>query len=50
MSGLRYLVIGAAWAIPTEWSLSFLGRGDPDALSWGLVLDRAFDSRAIREA
>jgi peptide/nickel transport system permease protein len=47
---LLYLVFGAAWAILTESSLSFLGLGDPDALSWGLMLNQAFDSGAIREA
>jgi peptide/nickel transport system permease protein len=47
---LLYLVFGAAWAILTESSLSFLGLGDPNALSWGLMLNQAFDSGAIREA
>jgi peptide/nickel transport system permease protein len=47
---LLYVVFGAAWAILTESSLSFLGLGDPDALSWGLMLNQAFDSGAIREA
>jgi peptide/nickel transport system permease protein len=47
---LLYLVFGAAWAILTESSLSFLGLGDPDALSWGLMLNQAFDSGAIRDA
>jgi peptide/nickel transport system permease protein len=47
---LLYLVFGAAWAILTESSLSFLGLGDPDALSWGLMLNQAFDGGAIREA
>ena len=47
---LLYVVFGAAWAILTESSLSFLGLGDPDALSWGLMLNQAFDSGAIRNA
>jgi peptide/nickel transport system permease protein len=47
---LLYLVFGAGWAILTESSLSFLGLGDPDALSWGLMLNQAFDGGAIREA
>ena len=47
---LLYVVFGAAWAILTESSLSFLGLGDPDALSWGLMLNQAFDSGAIRDA
>jgi peptide/nickel transport system permease protein len=47
---LLYVVFGAAWAILTESSLSFLGLGDPDALSWGLMLNQAFDAGAIRNA
>src|SRR5262249_37525025 len=40
--GILYLIFGAAWAILTESSLSFIGLGDPNQLSWGLMLNQAF--------
>ncbi len=33
-----------AWAIITEASISFLGFGDPNVLSWGSIIFRAFAS------
>jgi len=33
-----------AWAIITEASIGFLGFGDPDVLSWGTIIYRAFAS------
>jgi peptide/nickel transport system permease protein len=48
--GLLYLIFGAAWAILTEASLSFIGLGDPNRLSWGLMLNQAFVTGSIRYA
>jgi peptide/nickel transport system permease protein len=48
--GLLYLIFGAAWAILTESSLSFIGLGDPDHVSWGLMLNQAFATGSIRHA
>jgi peptide/nickel transport system permease protein len=45
-----YLIFGAAWAILTESSLSFIGLGDPNRLSWGLMLNQAFATGSIRYA
>ena len=42
--------LGAAWAILTEATLSFIGLSDPTAISWGLMLNQAFASGAIRFA
>lgn len=48
--GLLYGVFGAAWAILTEATLSFIGLSDPTSISWGLMLNQAFASGAIRFA
>jgi peptide/nickel transport system permease protein len=40
-------VLTIAIAIFTETSLSFLGLGDPSAVSWGTMLHFAFSSGAI---
>lgn len=48
--GLLYLVFGVAWAVLTEASLSFLGLSDQDQISWGLMLNQAFRTGAIRNA
>jgi peptide/nickel transport system permease protein len=45
-----YLIFGAAWAILTESSLSFIGLSDPNQLSWGLMLNQAFVTGSIRYA
>jgi peptide/nickel transport system permease protein len=45
-----YLVFGVAWAVLNEASLSFIGLGDPNKVSWGLMLHHAFNSGAIRVA
>lgn len=45
-----YLIFGAAWAILTESSLSFIGLGDPNQLSWGLMINQAFVTGSIRYA
>jgi peptide/nickel transport system permease protein len=48
--GFLYLIFGAAWAILSESSLSFIGLGDPNRLSWGLMLNQAFATGSIRYA
>jgi peptide/nickel transport system permease protein len=48
--GLLYLIFGAAWAVLTESSLSFIGLSDPDRLSWGQMLNQAFVTGSIRYA
>lgn len=45
-----YLVFGVAWAVLTEASLSFIGLGDPNQVSWGLMLYHAFTSGSMRDA
>ncbi len=39
-----------AWAIITEASIGFLGFGDPDVLSWGTIIYRAFASEMSYKA
>ncbi|MCY4465456.1 MAG: ABC transporter permease [Chloroflexi bacterium] len=46
-----YGTLAIAWAILTEASVSFLGFSDPDTISWGYMLQDAFNSLALsREA
>jgi peptide/nickel transport system permease protein len=47
---LLYGVFGAAWAVLTEATLSFIGLADAASISWGLMLNQAFASGAIRFA
>ncbi|UFN48920.1 ABC transporter permease [Roseomonas sp. OT10] len=42
-----YGSIAVGWAILTEASASFLGFGDPAAISWGLMLQDAFANQAL---
>jgi peptide/nickel transport system permease protein len=42
-----YAAIAIGWAITTEASVSFLGFGDPDNVSWGTMLQDAFASQAL---
>jgi peptide/nickel transport system permease protein len=42
-----YGSIAIGWAILTEASISFLGFGDPDSISWGFMLQDAFASQAL---
>ncbi len=42
-----YGSIAVGWAILTEASASFLGFGDPSAISWGLMLQDAFNNQAL---
>ena len=42
-----YGSIAIGWAILTEASISFLGFGDPESISWGFMLQDAFASQAL---
>ena len=42
-----YGSLAIGWAILTEASVSFLGFGDPDVVSWGFMLQDAFNSQAL---
>ena len=39
--------IAVGWAILTEASVSFLGFADPDATTWGFMLQDAYVSQAL---
>ena len=45
-----YMAMGVAGAVMAEAGLSFLGFGDPNTQSWGLMLNAAFNAGAIRKA
>jgi peptide/nickel transport system permease protein len=45
-----YFVFGATWGIMLEASLSFLGLGDPNAVSWGVILHNVFSAGMITQA
>ena len=47
---LLYVAFGVSWAVLSEASLSFLGFGDPDTVSWGQMLYNAYMSASIRSA
>ncbi|MEM9221880.1 MAG: ABC transporter permease [Pseudomonadota bacterium] len=42
-----YGSIAIGWAILTEASISFLGFGDPETISWGTMLQDAYASQAL---
>ncbi len=42
-----YGSLAIGWAILTEASVSFLGFGDPNVVSWGYMLQDAFNSQAM---
>ncbi len=42
-----YGSLAIGWAILTEASVSFLGFGDPDVISWGYMLQDAYASQAM---
>ena len=44
-----YGSIAIGWAILTEASISFLGFGDPESISWGYMLQDAFASQALSQ-
>jgi peptide/nickel transport system permease protein len=45
-----YMAFGVSWGVLGEASLSFLGLGDPDIVSWGGILYDAFNSGGMRKA
>lgn len=47
---LLYIPITVGWAIIAEASLSFLGFGSPQVISWGGILQTAFTSGSMRQA
>jgi peptide/nickel transport system permease protein len=47
---LLYLAFGISYAVLSEASLSFLGFGDPERMSWGQMLYFAYTSASIRTA
>ena len=42
-----YGTLAIGWAILTEASVSFLGFSDPETISWGFMLQDAFNSLAL---
>jgi peptide/nickel transport system permease protein len=42
-----YGSLAVGWAILTEASISFLGFGDPNVISWGFMLQDAYASQAL---
>ena len=42
-----YGTLAIGWAILTEASVSFLGFGDPEVVSWGFMLQDAYVSQAL---
>lgn len=46
---MLYSVFAVGWAIIAEAGLSFIGFGDPDAISWGRVLNNAHTANAIQQ-
>lgn len=47
---LIYFVFGITWGILLEASLSFIGLGDADAISWGLMLHNVFSQGVLTSA
>ena len=47
---LLYGSIAVGWAILTQASVSFLGFGDQDTISWGYMLQDAYASQALSQA
>lgn len=45
-----YIAIGVQTGVMAEAALSFLGFGDPNVMSWGLMLNDAFRAGAMRSA
>jgi peptide/nickel transport system permease protein len=44
------IAFALAWAIITEASIGFLGFGDPDVISWGTIIYKAFASQMSYKA
>src|SRR5579875_874655 len=47
---LLYVALGIGWAVLAEASLSFLGFGDPQMLSWGEMLYSAYLTGSFRSS
>lgn len=47
---LLYIALGIGWAVLAEASLSFLGFGDPNMLSWGEMLYQAYLTGSFRSS
>src|SRR5690606_11472940 len=45
-----YMAMGVQSAVMLEAALSFLGFGDPQVQSWGVMLNAAFQAGAMRSA
>ena len=45
-----YLSFAVGWAVIAEASISFLGFGDPDDVSWGQMIHQVFAAQMFREA
>jgi len=45
-----YMAIGVQTGVMLEAALSFLGFGDPNTMSWGIMLNAAFQAGAMRTA
>ena len=45
-----YLSFAVGWAVIGEASISFLGFGDPDSISWGQMIHHVFAAQMFREA
>ena len=45
-----YVALAVGWAVIAEASISFLGFGDPDAVSWGQMIHFVFAAQMFREA
>jgi peptide/nickel transport system permease protein len=47
---ILYVALGIGWAVLAEASLSFLGFGDPNMLSWGEILYEAYLTGSFRSS
>lgn len=45
-----YFVFGVIWGVILEAGLSFIGLGDPEAVSWGIMLHEVFRAAVFSEA
>ncbi len=45
-----YVAFAVGWAVIAEASISFLGFGDPNAVSWGQMIHHVFAAQMFREA
>lgn len=47
---ILYFVFGITWGILLEASLSFIGLGDPNMISWGLMIHHVFSAGLLTSA